>query len=104
MALLRRAAEQASLVGGYAQVETLLTGALRLADADDPATLIELHTARHAALYSLGRLDEADSDYRIIHRLGGTVLQRVDATCVQVRSLTSRKLHQGGRASGRRPR
>ena len=51
-----------------------------------------MHTARHAALYSLGRLDEADSDYRIIHRLGGTVLQRVDATCVQVRSLTSRKL------------
>ena len=53
--------------------------------------LIELHTARHATLYSLGRLDEADEDYRIIERLGGGVLQRVDATCVQVRSLTGRK-------------
>ena len=61
-------------------------------DAGDTATLIELHTARHATLYSLGRLDEADEDYRIIDRLGGSVLQRVDATCVQVRSLTARKL------------
>ncbi len=91
VALLRRAAEQASLVGGYGQVHTLLTGALRVADAGDAATLIELHTARHAALYSLGRLDEADEDYRIIDRLTTSVLQRVDATCVQVRSLTSRK-------------
>jgi signal transduction histidine kinase len=64
---------------------------LGVADADDSATLIELHTARHAALYSLGRLDEADEDYRVIHRLGGSALQRVDATCVQVRSLTGRK-------------
>ena len=92
VALLRRAAEQASLVGGYDQVHTLLTGALRVTDASDTATLMELHTARHATLYSLGRLDEADEDYRIIDRLGGGVLQRVDATCVQVRSLTARKL------------
>ena len=91
VALLRRAAEQASLVGGYGQVHTLLTGALRVAEVGDAATLIELHTARQAALYSLGRLDEADEDYRIIDRLSTSVLQRVDATCVQVRSLTSRK-------------
>ena len=91
VSLLRRAAEQASLVGGYGQIHTLLTGALRVADADDAATLIELHTGRHAALYSLGRLEEADEDYRIIDRLSTSVLQRVDATCVQVRSLTSRK-------------
>ena len=91
VSLLRRAAEQASLVGGYGQVHTLLTGALRVVDADDAATLIELHTDRHAALYSLGRLEEADEDYRIIDRLSTSVLQRVDAICVQVRSLTSRK-------------
>ena len=91
VSLLRRAAEQASLVGGYGQVHTLLTGALRLVDADDAATLIELHTNRHAALYSLGRLEEADEDYRLIDRLSNSVLQRVDAICVQVRSLTSRK-------------
>ena len=62
-----------------------------MVDADDAATLIELHTDRHAALYSLGRLEEADEDYRLIDRLSTSVLQRVDATCVQVRSLTSRK-------------
>ena len=91
VSLLGRAAEQASLVGGYGQIHTLLTGALRVVDADDAATLIELHTGRHAALYSLGRLQEADEDYRVIDRLSTGVLQRVDAICVQVRSLTSRK-------------
>ena len=93
VALLRRAAEQATLVGGYGQVHTLLTGALRVADAGDAATLIELHTGRLTALFCLGRLEEADEDYRIIERLSTTVMQRVDATCVQVRSLTNRKLY-----------
>ena len=49
-----------------------------------------MHTGRHAALYSLGRLDEADEEYRTIERLCPTALQRADATCVQVRSLTHR--------------
>jgi len=92
VALLRRAAQQATLVGDYSQVHTLLTGALRVADAGDAATLIELHTGRHAALYSLGRLEEADKVYAIIDRLSTTVMQRLDATCVQVRSLTNRRL------------
>jgi signal transduction histidine kinase len=91
VALLRRAAEQATLIGEYSQVQTLLSGALRVADRGDTATLIELHTGRLTALFCLGRLEEADEDYRIIQRLSTTVLQRVDATCVQVRSLTNRK-------------
>ena len=49
-----------------------------------------MHTGRHAALYSIGRLDEADEEYRTIERLCPTALQRADATCVQVRSLTHR--------------
>ena len=93
VALLRRAAEQATLIGEYSQVQTLLSGALRVADAADTAALIELHTGRLTALFCLGRLEEADEDYRIIERLSTTVLQRVDATCVQVRSLTNRKLY-----------
>jgi predicted ATPase/signal transduction histidine kinase len=91
VALLRRAAEQATLVGEYSQVETLLTGALRVADASDSATLIALHTGRQAALYSLGRLEEADEDYRIIERRCTVAPQRIEAICVQVRSLTHRK-------------
>ena len=93
VALLRRAAEQATLVGDYSQVQTLLSGALRVADAADTATLIQLHTGRLTALFCLGLLEEADADYRSVERLSTTVIQRVDATCVQVRSLTNRKVY-----------
>ena len=63
---------------------------LRLIDPDQTATLLAVRTGRHAALYSIGRLDEADEQYRTIAQLHPTALQRADATCVQVRSLTHR--------------
>ena len=88
--LLRRAADQAALIGDYALVNALLAAALRLIDPGETATLIEVHTGRHAALYSLGRLDEADEEYRTIEELCPTALERADATAVQVRSLTHR--------------
>jgi signal transduction histidine kinase len=89
--LLRRAADQAALIGDYALVNALLVAALRLIDPGETATLVEVHTGRHAALYSIGRLDEADEEYRTIQRLCRTALQRADATVVQVHSLTQRK-------------
>ena len=46
-----------------------------------------MYTGRHAALYSLGRLDEADEEYRVLERLCSPAI-RVDATALQVRSLT----------------
>ena len=88
--LLRRAAEQAALIGDHARVNALLAAALRLIDPADTATLVEVHTGRHAALFGLGRLDEADEEYRAIERLSTTALERADATAVQVRSLTHR--------------
>jgi signal transduction histidine kinase len=88
--LLRRAADQVALIGECARVNALLAAALRLIDPSDPATLIEVHTGRHAALFSMGRLDEADQEYRTIERLCPTALQRADPTAVQVRSLTHR--------------
>ena len=88
--LLRRAAGQAMLTGDYALVNTLLTAALRLIDPGEAATLTEVRTARHAALYGMGRLDEADEEYEAIKELGTTVMQRADATAVQVLSLTNR--------------
>jgi len=91
IALLRRAAEQAALTGDYALVNALLVAALQLVDPADTPTLIEVHTRRHAALYSLGRLEEADDEYRTIERLSTTALERADATSVQVHSLTHRK-------------
>ena len=88
--LLRRAAEQAALVGDYALVNALLAAGLRLTDPGETATLVAVHTARHAALYSLGRLEDADEEYRAIDRLGPTATRRANATAVQVRSLTHR--------------
>jgi predicted ATPase len=88
--LLRRAADQAALVGDHALVNALLTAALRLIDPGDRALLIEVRTVRHAALYGLGRLEEADEEYRTIEGLGSTALDRAAATAVQVSSLTHR--------------
>ncbi|MEU7872905.1 AAA family ATPase [Dactylosporangium sp. NPDC049140] len=88
--LLRRSADQASLIGDYALVNALLAAALRLVGPAETTTLLEVHTSRHAALYSLGRLDEADEEYRAIEGLCSTAFDRADATVVQVRSLTHR--------------
>jgi signal transduction histidine kinase len=88
--LLRRAVGQATLTGDYALVNTLLAAALRLIDPGETATLVEVHTGRHAALFSLGRLEEADEEYGTIERLSATALDRADATWVQVSSLTQR--------------
>jgi diguanylate cyclase (GGDEF)-like protein len=88
--LLRRAAGQAALTGDHLLVNTLLTAALRLADPDDTATLIEVHTGRHAALFGVARMDEADEEYRTIVGLRPTTMERAAATGVQVRSLTFR--------------
>jgi signal transduction histidine kinase len=89
--LLRRAADQARTVGDHALVDALLASALRLVDPGEIGRRVELHTGRHAALYSLGRLDEADEEYRTIDGLCTTAVERVAATCLQVRSLTHRK-------------
>jgi signal transduction histidine kinase len=89
--LLRRTADQATLIGDYALVNALLGAAVALIDPAETATLVEVHTGRHAALYGLGRLEEADEEYRAIEGLGTAPLERADATAVQVRSLTHRK-------------
>jgi len=88
--LLRRAAGQAALTGDYTLVNTLLAAAVRLIDPGETATLVTVHTGRHAALFSLGRLEEADEEYRTIERLPATALDRADATWVQISSLTQR--------------
>jgi predicted ATPase/signal transduction histidine kinase len=89
--LLRHAADQARLIGDHTLMNALLSAALQLTGPDDTATLIEVRTGLHAALYSMGRLEEADVEYRAIERLSVTAMQRADAAYVQVRSLTHRK-------------
>jgi signal transduction histidine kinase/tetratricopeptide (TPR) repeat protein len=88
--LLQRAAGQAALIGDHARMDALLSAALRLVDPADAATVLALRTGRHAALFSLGRLDEADEEYRSIEELCPAALDRADATAVQVRCLSHR--------------
>ena len=88
--LLRRAAGQATLTGDYALVYALLTAALPAVDPGETGTLAGVHAGRHAALYCLGRLEEADEVYRTIEGLCPAVVDRADATAVQVRSVTHR--------------
>jgi GAF domain-containing protein len=88
--LLRRAAERVALIGDYALVNTLLAAALPLIDPGEAVTLIPVRTARHAALFCLGRLEEADEEYQRIEELCPTALRRAGATAVQVLSLTHR--------------
>jgi hypothetical protein len=88
--VLRRAADQAALIGDHALVNALLAAAVRLVDPDETATLVELHTGRHAALFSLGLLEEADDEYATIERLCTTAVERAAAAAVHVPSLTHR--------------
>jgi diguanylate cyclase (GGDEF)-like protein len=86
--LLRQAAGQSMWIGESLPAERMLEAAVRL--TDDPTTLIELHTARHAALFRLGRLVEADEVYRTIISLSTGPYDRVEATRVQISSVTNR--------------
>jgi signal transduction histidine kinase len=88
--LLRRTAGEASLIGDYVLVNELLTAALGLVDPGETATLVEVLTGRQAALFSLGRLEESDEEYRTIRGLCPSARGRAAATAVQVRSLTHR--------------
>ncbi|MDR3035069.1 MAG: AAA family ATPase [Kitasatospora sp.] len=88
--LLRRAAGQGTQIGESLLVHQLLTAALALADPDDADALIEMRTVDHAALFGLGRLEEADEDYRALETLTVTALDRPAATALQVKSLSNR--------------
>ncbi|QSB13013.1 diguanylate cyclase [Natronosporangium hydrolyticum] len=90
--LLRRAADEARLLSNHAAVEVLLAAAVRLTDQSDHPVLVDLHVARHAALYSLGRLDEADAVFDRIEALDPAPTQWLNATSVQVCSLSNRNL------------
>ncbi|MDI1464580.1 diguanylate cyclase [Catellatospora sp. KI3] len=87
--LFARAAERSRLLSNHAAAERFLAAAIALADPGDTAELLRLHTARHAALYGLGRLDDADRVYQIIERLCADPTDCADATMVRVLSLTN---------------
>jgi diguanylate cyclase (GGDEF)-like protein len=86
--LLRQAAEQNMWIGESQPAEQMLGAAIKL--TDDPATLLGLYTARHTALYRLGRLDDADEVYHTVVEISAGPHDRLEATRVQVSSLTNR--------------
>jgi diguanylate cyclase (GGDEF)-like protein len=91
--LFRHAARNVRLVN-YPLADRFLSAALALLapveSAVDAPLLADLEIDRHATLYGLGRLDEADAVYRSIEQRGTDPLRLVDAACVQVNSLTNR--------------
>jgi signal transduction histidine kinase len=88
--LLRRAARAAGLIGNHGRVNAMLVAALRLIDAAETAVLVAVHIDRHAALYGLGRLEEADDEFRAVEALSVAAIQRAPPAAVQVKSLTHR--------------
>ena len=86
--LLRHAADQASVIGDYALMGTLLAAGAEPRRPVETDTLLELRTARHAALYGMGRLDEADEEYRAIEAVCRDPVDLAKAAAVQVRSPT----------------
>ena len=91
-ALFRATAADVGLVNPAA-AERFLAAAVDLvdrADDADPALRVGLSIDRHGALYRLGRLDAADDVYAAIERLCPLPLDRVDAACLQISSLSNR--------------
>lgn len=93
--LLHQEAALTRCLYNYATVERFLAAAMKLLDGLDTGADQQLRAALeielHAALYSLGRLDEADAVYRSIESRGGDAMDRIEPACVQVSSLTNRK-------------
>jgi signal transduction histidine kinase len=88
--LLQRAAHQGTMIGDHVLISRLMAAALRLLGREDGDVLIEVHTARHAALVSLGLFDAADEDFAVIATMRPTAVGRPVATALQIRSLTHR--------------
>lgn len=92
--LFRRAAANKRSVN-YAVTEHFLRAALELLapieTPDDNKLILSLMTERHAALYGLARLDDADALYEVIAARCTTPETLVDAACVQIATLINRK-------------
>jgi diguanylate cyclase (GGDEF)-like protein len=98
--LLQQAANRPMWIGESRPAEQLLAAAVRL--TDDRATLLELNTARLASLVRLGRLAEADEVYETIVGLSTGPFDLIEATRMQIGSLTNRNRPEDAIALGLR--
>lgn len=91
--LFQHAAATARKAVSYAAVGRWLTEAKALLEGDDRADELlawEIDVDLHAALYALGRLEDADRLFRHIAARDASPLELADAACVQISSLCNR--------------
>ncbi|ADP81353.1 diguanylate cyclase [Pseudofrankia inefficax] len=88
--LFERAASQARMLSNYGQAERFLAALLRSVDRRDKERLVAAHVDRHAVLYMLGRLEDADEEYQVVIRLRPRSTEGPGVTAVQVSSLINR--------------
>jgi diguanylate cyclase (GGDEF)-like protein len=96
--LFGTAARNARRVSNYATAERYLAAAADIwrtcgIAGDDPG-LVDLYIERHNALYSLGRLTEADQAYAEVQQRCTDPVRLAMSACVQVSSLTQRNNHR----------
>ncbi|MBC7378768.1 MAG: AAA family ATPase [Burkholderiaceae bacterium] len=92
--LFHRLAQQLARTATYFLAERYLAAAGELLAAidepDDDPLRWAIGACRHLALYSLGRLHEADDCYSALPSHSAQLLDRVESTCLQMRSLDMR--------------
>ncbi|HVZ44820.1 MAG TPA: AAA family ATPase [Ramlibacter sp.] len=69
-------------------------------DPTDAGSLFEVAAGRHAALYSLGRLEESDPQFEAMQSSAADPLAMVEPTCLQMRSLFMRGRTQAAKELG----
>ncbi|WP_250006392.1 diguanylate cyclase [Actinoplanes sp. M2I2] len=95
--LFRTAAERAAAAGNHQSAESFAQAAVEALTAleasgpgDDPSSLVDALGRRHAALYQLGRLDEADAVYAAVERARPDPVRLTAVAVVQLSSLAQR--------------
>ncbi len=96
---LFREGARASRVVNFELTDRFLCAAItlseRLPEQDDDAQVrCDLHAQHHAALYGLGRLDEADAVYAWLTERAADPHELVDSAAVQMASLSARGRHR----------
>lgn len=96
---LFQAASQVNKVINFDLCERFLSAAIALMSRielndEDRARLFTLLVDKHAALYSLGRLDAADATYAEIVAMQPEPLTMVDSAAVQIANLSNRSRHK----------
>jgi diguanylate cyclase (GGDEF)-like protein len=87
----------------FDEAEAYFAAAIRLTESQpipDRASLTMLRTGRLTALYSLGRHDDADRLFQVITDQEQDPVALIEATCVQVLSLSNRGRHGPAVATG----